>query len=189
MEVPTFQTTYIGEFSDGHGSETSLMTTIYEVYTTHQSAHGTFQLDFNNESSGSKAFMFLALYILKNKNNGKVLLIDEFDKSFHLELAEALLDVFHHDKQVNQFILTTHELALMDYNLRQDQIWFADRNQFGETELFSIYDFDDDALKRSDFGYKKRYLEGRFGATQLVAKSVLQEVMEGEDGKQEEAAN
>ena len=52
-----------------------------------------FQVHFDNESTGTKAFMFLALYILRNENAGKVLLIDEFDRSFHLELAEALLDV------------------------------------------------------------------------------------------------
>jgi AAA15 family ATPase/GTPase len=127
--------------------------------------------------------MFLALYILKNENSGKVLLIDEFDRSFHIELAEALLDVFTNERQKNQFILTTHELSLMDYHLRQDQIWFAEKNEYGETELFSIYDFEDVALSRSDFGYKKRYLEGRFGGSQIINHSVLLEVMEDADGE------
>jgi AAA15 family ATPase/GTPase len=161
----------------------SVYTTIYDIYSTHKSENGQFQVHFNNESTGTKVFMFLALYILQNENSEKVLLIDEFDRSFHIELAEALLDVFNNEKQTNQFILTTHELSLMDYNLRQDQIWFAEKNEFGETELFSIYDFDDDALKRSDFGYKRRYLEGRFGASQIVNKTVLLEVLEDSDGE------
>ncbi|MCP1110511.1 AAA family ATPase [Ohessyouella blattaphilus] len=157
-------------------------TTVYDVYSTHQSETREFQIHFNNESTGTKVFMFLALYILHNENASKVLLIDEFDRSFHIELAEALLDVFTDEKQTNQFILTTHELSLMDYHLRQDQIWFAEKNQYGETELFSIYDFEDDALRRSDFGYKKRYLEGRFGASQIINKTVLLEVAEGLNG-------
>jgi len=157
----------------------SLMSTIYDVYCTHQSEDNKYQIHFNNESSGTKVFIFLALYILHNENASKVLLIDEFDRSFHIELAQALLDVFTNEKQTNQFILTTHELSLMDYNLRQDQIWFAEKNEYGETELFSIYDFDDDGLRRSDFGYKKRYLEGRFGGTQIINKSVLLEIAEG----------
>lgn len=159
----------------------SLYTTVYDVYSTHQSENNEFQIHFNDESTGTKVFMFLALYILHNENDGKVLLIDEFDRSFHIELAEALLDVFTNEKQTNQFILTTHELSLMDYNLRQDQIWFAEKNEYGETELFSIYDFDDNALRRSDFGYKKRYLEGRFGASQIINKTVLLEVAAGSD--------
>lgn len=153
-------------------------TMVYDVYSTHQSSVEKFQIHFNDESTGTKAFMFLALYILHNENANKVLLIDEFDRSFHIELAEALLDIFSNEKQTNQFILTTHELSLMDYNLRQDQIWFAEKNEYGETDLFSIYDFKEDALRRSDFGYKKRYLEGRFGATQIINKTVLLEMME-----------
>ncbi|MDR1018213.1 MAG: ATP-binding protein [Lachnospiraceae bacterium] len=152
--------------------------TVYEVYNTYKSENDTFPINFGQESSGTKAFMFLALYILHNENTGKLLLIDEFDRSLHIELAQALLDVFNNEKQCNQFLLTTHELSLMDYNLRQDQIWFAEKKQYGESELFSIYDFDDEALKRSDFGYKKRYLEGRFGASQIVNTSILLEVME-----------
>lgn len=141
---------------------------VYEIYSTHKSRDGEFEVHFRNESRGTKIFMFLAVYILKNKLDGKVLLIDEFDQSFHQELAEALLDLFNNPKQNNQFILTTHELGLMNYNLRPDQIWFAEKNEFGETDLFSIFDFDDPSLTRLDYGYKKRYLQGRYGAKQLI---------------------
>jgi len=68
--------------------------------------------------------------------------------------------------------------------LRQDQIWFAEKNRFGESELFSIFDFDDPALKRSDFNYKRRYLEGVYGATQLVNKKLLLEAL-GENEQRE----
>jgi hypothetical protein len=70
----------------------------------------------------------------------------------------------------------------MDYNLRQDQIWLAEKNEYGETELFSIFDFDDEALRRNDFGYKKLYLEGRFGASQIINKVALFEIMEDSNG-------
>src|SRR5699024_2611407 len=81
-----------------------ITTTVYDVYMTHQAENKSFQIHFNNESTGTKVFIFLGLYILQNKNEGKVLLIDEFDRSFHMELAEALLDMFNHEKQKNQFI-------------------------------------------------------------------------------------
>lgn len=165
-----------------HSNSEPIYTTIYDIYSTHKSQAGEFKIHHTDESAGTKVFIRLALYILQNENAGKVMLIDEFDRSFHIQLAEALLDIFTNEKQKNQFILTTHELSLMDYNLRQDQIWFAEKNEFGETELFSIYDFDDEALRRSDFGYKKRYLEGRFGATQIINKSVLIELVEDSDG-------
>lgn len=102
--------------------------------------------------------MFLALYFLSNTK--KVLLIDEFDRSYHLELAKALISLINNKEQTNQFILTSHELSLMDTKLRQDQIWFAEKNQFGESELFSIFDFDDKELKRGILIIRKDILRG-----------------------------
>lgn len=153
--------------------------TVYELYSTHSAKNGEFKLFFDNESSGTKVFIVLAFYILQNELANKVLLIDEFDRSFHVELAQALMTIFNSEKQGNQFVLTTHELALMDYNLRPDQIWFAEKNRYGETELFSVFDFDDKGLKRSDFGYKKRYLEGRYGASQIINMKALKDSWEG----------
>ena len=147
----------------------------YDVYCKHKSERGSFSIFLNNESTGTKVFIFLALYILSNSK--KTLLIDEFDRSYHLELAKALLSLINSTEQTNQFILTTHELSLMDCKLRQDQIWFAEKNRFGESELFSLFDFDDSSLKRSDFNYKKRYLEGRYGATQIVNSELLMEAL------------
>ncbi|VDG24690.1 AAA family ATPase [Lactiplantibacillus mudanjiangensis] len=155
---------------------TFMNSTAYDVYSIHNAQQGTFPVYFDNESTGTKVFMFLALYILSNSE--KTLLIDEFDRSYHLELAQALLSLINNKNQTNQFILTTHELSLMDADLRQDQIWFAEKNRFGESELFSIFDFDDPALKRSDFNYKKRYLEGVYGATQLINQKLLLEALE-----------
>ena len=152
--------------------------TFYDVYSWHKSEKGEFPIGFDNESTGTKVFMFLALYFLSNTK--KVLLIDEFDRSYHLELAKALISLINNKEQTNQFILTSHELSLMDTKLRQDQIWFAEKNQFGESELFSIFDFDDKELKRGDFNYKKRYLEGLYGATQMVNTKLLVEALKNE---------
>ncbi|ALC08172.1 AAA family ATPase [Lactiplantibacillus plantarum] len=176
---------YIMKKINGTGSDDdiddarTLQNISYDVYSTHKAEHGDFSVFFGNESTGTKVFMVLALYILNNTN--KTLLIDGFDRSYHLELAEALLRLINNEKQTNQFVLTTHELSLMDTNLRQDQIWFAEKNRFGETELFSVFDFDDPGLKRSDFNYKKRYLEGQYGATQMVNTDLLLEVLDSNE--------
>ncbi|ANZ62385.1 hypothetical protein AYR62_03080 [Secundilactobacillus paracollinoides] len=163
------------EDTDEANMAETIQSSVLDVFCTHRSENGTFSVHFTNESTGTKVFMILALYFLSNSR--KTLLIDEFDRSYHLELAEALIALINSEEQTNQFILTTHELSLMDCRLRQDQIWFAEKNQFGETELFSLFDFDDPALKRSDFNYKKRYLEGRYGATQIVNQGLLMEAL------------
>lgn len=157
-------------------TEISKETSINELYCKHRSKNGTFTLNFDQESRGTKVFIILALYILSNEN--KVLLIDEFDRSYHLELAKALVSLINSEKQTNQFLLTTHELSLMDCRLRSDQIWFVEKDRCGVSELYSLFDFDDPALRRSDFNYKRRYLEGRYGATQIVNQELLMEALE-----------
>jgi len=180
IPIPDFILKQLNSEADEGDETLKFMQSIsYDVYATHKSEAGTFSIYFNNESTGTQVFMFLALYVLSNSD--KTLMIDEFDRSYHLELAQALLALMNNEHQTNQFVLTTHELSLMDAGLRQDQIWFAEKDRFGESELFSIFDFDDPALKRSDFNYKKRYLEGVYGATQLVNKKLLLEALVGNE--------
>lgn len=162
----------------------------YNVYCTHQSVEGDFTLDLRQESRGTQVFMVISLYLLESKN--KVLLVDEFDRSFHTELAQALLKTINSETQSNQFILTTHNPDLMDCQLRQDQIWFVDKNMFNkelkkrysETRLFSLFDFDDAKLTRHDISFKKRYLQGLYGGTQIVNQSLLEASIENESQKE-----
>ena len=153
---------------------------VYELYSTHELENNeTFKLNFWDESAGTQAFMAIAIHLLLNESQqDKVFLIDEFNRSFHLELAEALIEIFNHEKQRNQFIVTSHELTLMDFDLRQDQIWFAEKTRYGQTELFSVYDFE----KAPKNGHKKYYLDGRYGAKPIIIKDLLQSFLGGQDG-------
>ncbi|MDQ7937016.1 ATP-binding protein [Lactiplantibacillus sp. WILCCON 0030] len=182
IPIPAFLLKQLNSESETDEEIKYMHSVSYDVYATHQAENGSFSVYFNNESTGTQVFMFLALYMLSNSE--KTLMIDEFDRSYHLELAQALLRLINNAHQTNQFILTTHELSLLDAGLRQDQIWFAEKNRFGESELFSIFDFDDPALKRSDFNYKKRYLEGVYGATQLVNNKLLLEALIGNEQRE-----
>ena len=164
----------------------------YKVYTTHRCDNGYFTIDFSQESTGTQAFLCFAFYLLEGNN--KVLLADEFDCSYHTELAQALLKIINSQNQQNQFILTTHNTDLLDCKLRQDQIWFVDKNAFnkktkshyGESELFSLFEFDDAKLTRHDVSYKKRYLQGLYGGTQIVNQSLLEAGIEDEQKKEQE---
>jgi hypothetical protein len=46
--------------------------------------------------------------------------------------------------------------------LRRDQIYFIEKNEYGESNMYSLYDIDLDI--RSNFNYLNNYLAGRFGA-------------------------
>ncbi|WEV62089.1 ATP-binding protein [Lactobacillus sp. ESL0731] len=122
------------------------------------------------DSQGTQNLLGIALAIINaNVNdNDKTLLFDEFDDSLHFEIAKALLSVFNSKVNKNQFILTTHDLALLDCNLRRDQIYFADKDFQGETKLYSLFDFKDITTSRKDFSYYHKYLTGMFGAMPTV---------------------
>ncbi|MDR2832081.1 MAG: ATP-binding protein [Streptococcaceae bacterium] len=133
-----------------------------------------FVLDFNQESIGTQKLLYLALIILLNKNS--VIFIDEFDTSLHIELARALLELFNSEENSNQFILTTHELSLMDSDFKREQIYFAERRENGVSDLFSAYDFDSET-NRKDYSYLKRYLQGKFGAVPIIIVDSMKEAL------------
>ena len=121
--------------------------------------------------------MLLAAYIFKNQSQDKVFLVDEFDASLHIKLTEVLLDLFNKWNKGSQFIITTHSFDVMDYKLRPDQIFFVEKNYCGMSNLYSIFDFDDPALKRQDYNYKRRYIQGIYGADQIIDYTSIAEVL------------
>jgi len=101
----------------------------YNVIITHTDEQGNeFKLNMLAESSGTAKFIAVALeLLLNNLDDTKVIVFDEFNRSFHQELSQALLHLINRKSQNNQFILTTHELSLMNGGLRSDQIYFAQK--------------------------------------------------------------
>lgn len=121
-------------------------------------------LDFEEESEGTKALFWRGGLILEKLETGGVLVFDELDNSLHPKLVKFLVKLFA-NPQANpknaQLIFATHEVTLLDRDLfRTDQIWFAEKNERGETDLFSAQDFDG---VREDVPFDKWYMAGKFG--------------------------
>ncbi len=109
--------------------------------------------------------LLTALYLLQNAQC--LVLIDEIDSSVHPSLLKELITKFSENKETKgQLIFTTHESNLLDQEIfRQDEIWFAEKNKEGATELFPLSDFD----IRYDLDIRKGYLNGRFGAIPFLS--------------------
>lgn len=73
---------------------------------------------------------------------------------------------FFHEHNVNnaQLIFASHDTNLLkkDY-FRRDQIWFTEKNDFKETELYSLIEYNEEHV-RNDASFDKNYLKGRYGA-------------------------
>jgi len=158
-------------------SAVTLPTTMPQLFTVHQKYNaageivGQEELPLASESRGTQKIFVIGLSIINAQlnGNGKTLLFDEFDDSLHFELTKALIKIFNSEPNKNQFILTTHELQLLNAALRIDQIYLVEKNFQGTSDLKSIFDFSDvRTTARRDVSFMKRYIEGRFGAMPAV---------------------
>lgn len=122
----------------------------------------------DSESSGTKKMLMLYVELKRIMAVGGVIFIDEMDAKLHPLLIRYILIMFH-DTKINvnhaQLVFSTQEVFTLDKdNLRRDEIWFVDKNQYGESQLYSLVDYVDDHNKkvRNDASYGKDYILGRY---------------------------
>lgn len=127
---------------------------------------GNKHFDFEErESLGSQKFLFILSPIIDTLENGKILLIDEFDASLHPLICAELVKMFNNpelNKNNAQLIFTSHDTNLLNADIFDYcQIWFAEKDCVGRTHIKSLSSY---------FGVNKRkkideqYLKGIFGA-------------------------
>ena len=118
--------------------------------------------ELSDESDGTKRlFDLIPLYEFGQK--GKIIVIDELDRSFHSKLTEEYIKRFFEITKEHscQLICTTHDLNLMDLQiLRQDEIWFVERESDHSTRIYSLSDY----KQRFDKNILNDYLIGQYGA-------------------------
>lgn len=136
---------------------------VHKVYENGK-AVGTALFPLSDESEGTQILFTLGGLLLKKLESGGIVFIDQLEDSLHPMLCRFLIKLFHHTKSNSrnaQIIVATHETTLLDRKLlRKDQIWITEKTKTGETELFSISDFEDLA---GDIPFEKWYMSGKFG--------------------------
>ncbi|WP_420460886.1 AAA family ATPase [Neolewinella sp.] len=117
--------------------------------------------EMGEESDGTKRLLDFVLTFFAVVRQGTVFVIDEIERSLHPNLIKQLIHKFSHDDRTNgQLIFTTHESNLLDQNiLRRDEIWFAEKDSFGSTDLYSLSKF----REHHTMDIRKGYLTGRYG--------------------------
>lgn len=136
---------------------------------THMSALGKADLDFSDESEGTKNLIgFWLPWTTRDPSDRDarcILVVDELDGSLHPKIVAALVSKHLHSETPSQLIFTTHDTHLMDTRLlRRDQFWITERDRNGATQLRCIYDFEG----REGEDIEKRYYEGRYRGLPLV---------------------
>lgn len=131
---------------------------------TNETVH--FSLD-EDESSGTRKFFALTGPILDVIENGYTLVVDELDSKLHPNLVCKLVALFN-SKEINknnaQLIFNTHDTNLLSSGLfRRDQIWFTEKNRYGEARLYSLGDFKSESVRKTE-AFEDNYIRGKYGA-------------------------
>ena len=128
-----------------------------------------FSLD-EQESGGTKRLFTILGPILLALQDGFILSIDELELKLHPLVMEFIIKLFNsskYNKKNAQLIFTTHNSNLLKNTLlRKDQIWFAQKNKYSETSLYSLNDFKD--VRNNETSFDKNYLEGKYGGVPLI---------------------
>ncbi|MDI9337361.1 MAG: ATP-binding protein [Alphaproteobacteria bacterium] len=126
----------------------------------------------DDESSGTQQFFALAGPIIDVLENGYTLLVDELDIKLHPNLVNKIVALFN-SKENNpknaQLIFNAHDTNLLSSGLlRRDQIWFTQKNQYGEAQLYSLADFKTDSVRKNEL-FEENYIKGKYGAVPYLS--------------------
>lgn len=116
--------------------------------------------DFSEESDGTVRVLDLLEVLMSGE--GKTFMIDELDRCLHPSLTYKFVETFLElaSRKNIQLIVTTHESRLLDFDLlRRDEVWFINKRKSGESNIYSLEEYN----ARFDQKIDKAYLEGRYG--------------------------
>lgn len=137
------------------------------ICKTIQFSHGNnIFFSLSEESDGTVRLLDLLEILIADNEDNSTYIIDELDRCLHPILTYKFIDTFlklAHKRKL-QLIVTTHESRLLDFDLlRRDEIWFVNKRSSGESDIYSLDEYNERFDKKID----KAYLEGRYGGVPI----------------------
>lgn len=132
-------------------------------------------LDFAYESAGTQKLYHISDDWWALAFEHITLFADELGASLHPRLLNQLVSAINRPVSSDtrsQLVLTTHETSLLESldgeppALRRDQVYFMSKTHLGESKLFSLAEFKEEA--RPVHNIRKRYMSGQYGALPSV---------------------
>jgi AAA15 family ATPase/GTPase len=125
--------------------------------------------DYQDESDGTKR-LFDLVPLLYDTEKRSTIIIDEIDRSLHTNLVRKFIELFYEktSDSESQLIATTQDPNIMDLDLlRQDEIWFVQREPDHSTYMYSLNKYN----ARFDKVVRNDYIAGRYGAVPRLSDS------------------
>lgn len=119
-----------------------------------------YELPLELESRGTQRLLELANPLFDIKHSHSFLMIDELETSLHPKVQKRFISEILKNEMNSQILITTHNTDLIDSGLFTDsEICFAIKNNYGNTQIFSITDF---TGVRKGVSRKHMYEAGKF---------------------------
>lgn len=157
------------------GSKSISLLSIHKKHNKQGAVVGEIPFDvYDRESDGTQKFISLLGPIVDTLLAGRILIIDELDCRMHPIISDYIVRLFN-NKETNpnnaQLIFTTHDTNLLSSKIfRRDQIWFTEKDETEQTDLYTLNDIvlPNGKKPRSDSNYEKNYIAGRYGAVPFI---------------------
>lgn len=158
------------EFPDSaEGDEDDFLDKRVELYLGHATKSGEdVYFDLYSESSGTIRLLNILGPLFESLKKSGLFMIDEIDSSLHALISRSILRIFASastNPSGSQLLATTHDTSLLcSPDIRRDQIWFTEKDEYGATCLYPLTDI----RTRNTDNLERGYLQGRFGAIPFI---------------------
>ncbi len=163
----------------------------HRLWIGHRGRQGMVQMSLEEQSAGTRALLQQAPRFVSVLRGGGTLVLDEIDASLHPLLTARLIGLFQ-DPSTNpagaQIIFTSHDVTLLgrvdgEDILKRDQVWFVEKNEYGESEIVALAEF----KPRKDENRERRYLGGSYGGVPFIDDGFVRALRAQGDERDEDA--
>ena len=136
----------------------------FDIHMSHNGYQGIVPMDYKQESGGTQRYYELSGLLLKIIKESHFLAIDELECRLHPDLYQHFVTTYLLNSQHSQLVFSSHfSEFLSDRDLfRDDSVWITKKSEKGDTELYSLADFDSETLRDTTNRYNA-YRAGRLG--------------------------
>lgn len=138
--------------------------TFFEHTVHNERGEEVYKMDSAFQSDGTRRTLGIEAALYKTLHQNGFLFIDELEASLHPDLVELILREFLNKHSHSQLLITTHYdplLNTVDDLIRKDSVWFTEKQESGNTDLYSLVEFK--GLNKLS-SIQRAYRNGVFGA-------------------------
>ena len=142
-----------------------------ELFFVHATKIGKYQISADDESQGTLRYFGLGGVLKELLTAPHFVTIDEIESSLHPELITFFLQMFLMNTTNSQIFATTHAQTIMDQDyMRNDMVWFCEKNEEGASCYYSAQDF----KLHKNISLANFYRAGKLGATPVLGSPIIQ---------------